>query len=1479
MKEALLKEKTKFHLEIPADENNLSEVRDFIAGVCRQAGFSKRETNNTKLAMDEACTNIIKHAYKDTAGNIRIEVTAHPGNIEINIFDRGKTFEWSNIKDPDLQRYVEIGKKGGLGIYLMNRLMDDLDYRSSPEGNRLYMAKRSEGAAILTHAPLFMSIKPKWTATLRFKFALRAGVGLFCLILFLGIVQYVNQTREIESQERQAWIAMSDLARNLESKSESALVLDDLYHPQYREINDFIQDRIVKLPEILYVRIVNNDGVVVSSNVLDEFQQRFDIPAEREVVSDAGKWFTLTDADGRHIEEFHYPVQISDKEKDRPVSLGRIILGVSATAINKGIYDPRTRTILILAGIFLMGLALIYLLIAVFVKPIQDLTDGVRAIGEGALEEGIHIDGPEEIGAIARAFNEITMKFRDAQKNVVEQERLQKEMQVAQEIQHSLLPGKVPQISGYDIASLYRAAKEVGGDYYDFVSVGEDSLGVVVADVSGKGVPGSLVMTMIRTALRMEARGSLSAAEVMSRMNDFVTEDMKKGMFVTIFYVILDSKNRIISYASAGHNPMILYRAETDETFFLNPRGFPVGISLPDDTLFRRSIDVEKIKLKKDDMLVIYTDGVTEAMNEARQQYGEDRLIDIIKRNGRLTPEQFMDRLNEDIKVFTGDYPQNDDITVVAIKEKMMADDVLFGIRKKLLDLVEIEGLSVAEACQRMNVSPSTYYRYKKRLAELGDRGLKNKTLRQEDEIRRVSIEQRKLLMEIIKSNPRLGAKRMTSIFNEGKEDKFKLSTSLVYDELKRMRLNTYEKRIEYLRRNRFISEEEYQGMLASPQAKVLAGPNGDSLIDEEERVVSAGGDDFIADAGVDVPGVERAGKEAVAGAASGPTPAIKDVPAGAVPESMKRPVKPERPLTISGLRPGADDEPGKIGRIMADILNTGETEGGIARIEPIEYPDGVIVLRINGHLDSSSAADLENVLESVYEYGIRKIIVDLVDVSYISSGGWGIFTGRVKSLREGGGDVVLAGMSPEVFDIYELLGFQDIIMSFQKVDEAVDFISLPFETRRKKLDEISQVRAHEKVIEHRVKGEDLTDFEEQEASAWTPLAIEAGTVGEKGDITVLNLAGVIDTVSCVKLKDVMTELIDNGSIKLVVDMSRVEYVSSAGWGIFASRIDELRSVGGDIRIFGMDPEVDSIFHLLGFDVIMRSFSIMAEAIEDFSGQPVRAGTDDKERPSGYEPPSSARHAPQVEPSTTAAESSLTLEVSRKVTAGDKSMIIHLGGAIDAATTEKFEVYIEECVAEKPMYLVVDLSDIIYISSSGWGVIIRYMQELSAVSGRIALCGMTPAIFKIFRDLGFEPLLPHYLTAEKALEELSAPALGEHGEKTRKKAGSGAAASRKENAARVLGDDKNAGKETPGRRDGDAPAEVPGVTKPGVTPLIETPLQKADDLEVILDLENRKDETATKDIRIRKIGWKEYGKKLSSRNRADKEQEDEKEED
>jgi anti-anti-sigma factor len=1426
-KRDLLTERETFHLEVPADENNLSEVRDFIAGICDRAGFSKSETNNTKLAVDEACTNIIKHAYKDKGGDIRIDVQAEPGKIEINIFDRGEPFDWSKVKEPDLDLYVEIGKKGGLGIYLMNRLMDSLSYSASPGGNRLYMAKNS--AVALSRQPLFASLmRPRWTSTLRFKFALRATLGLLGLIAFLWSILFYRQTLEVRGRYVQAWLQRKTVAENVAASSEEALTADQFSLARTRLSDAFIK-QLRKFPEMKYIRLVDSVGLIVASGDIDELLSAYDIPPEARSLPPSGVTRSIRAPNRSAIREFHQPVFRAGAERSGAEPIGRVVMGVSEDMVTADLNDPRPMMTLLLIGAFAAGVAAIYLLIAIFVKPIQALTDGVRAIGEGSLNDEIKIEGPKEIGEIARAFNEITSKFRDAQKNVVEQERLQKEMQVAQEIQHTLLPKRVPEIGGYDIASYYKAAKEVGGDYYDFVKVDDDTLGVVVADVSGKGVPGSLVMTMIRTALRMEARGNYSAAEVMARMNDFVTEDMKKGMFVTIFYSILDSKNRIISYASAGHNPMILYRAETDETYFLNPRGFPVGISLPDDTLFRRSIDVEKIKLKKDDMLVIYTDGVTEAMNEQREQYGEERLIQLIKANGRISPQEFIDRLSDSIKNFTGDQPQNDDITVVAIKEKLMADEVIYGIRKKLLDLVEIKGMSVAEACRMMKVSPSTYYRYKKRLVEMGDRGLQDKTLRKEEDIRRVSLEQRKEILEIIKKNPKFGAKKIVALFNEGREEKDRLSPAIAYDELKRIRLNTYEMRLEYLRRNKLISDDEFKTMIAARSH-------------------------------AEAPALESAAEAPIPELSGEETQQVKKAP------PIPRAPRPAR----AAARP-------RERRVASEVeFETGE--GRAVEVLSEELEGGIVILRVKGHLDSSSAGELEGILESVYEYGYRKIIVDLKDVTYISSGGWGIFTGRVKLLREGEGDVVLVGMSSEVYDIYELLGFQEIIMQFSDVDEAVRHISMSLDERQKRLEEVSRRSAAFKPLEVKQyvespAGSELIELSGSE-SPWTPLKIEAGTVGDRGEITILYLDGVIDTVSCVKLRSVMDNFVDRGTVKLVFDMSRVEYVSSSGWGVFASRIKDIRTGGGDIKIFGMDEEVGSIFNMLGFDSIMRSFGVLAEAIEDFKNAPPATEDPglalDEEEPTLQEAQSAA--AGGEEPRAKRDEAALAIGVSKAGRGAKGIVVLAINGAVDSSTSEELERRLEQCLAENPAHLVLDLSDMVYISSAGWGIIVKYMQKLGDSGGKLVLAGMNSIILKIFRDLGFEPLIPNYGTLDRALSEL------------RLSRGPGEATRDEGESPDGAGAPPETGTQEPTLLESQAPHSAsPARTvdekedlasallgNADIIPLEPLKPVKEEEKIIFIDFRQRTDVRENKDRRLKNMGWDEYGKKLSDAEKNQK---------
>ena len=1304
---------------IPAEETQLGRVRDFVVGVCEEANFSERETSNTKLAVDEACTNIIKHAYShdDETGTIHVLAEIGHGELTIRLKDTGQRFDFGSVQDPDLNQYVETGRKGGLGVFLINRLMDGVEYNATSKGNELVLTKRGEGALAVTA----LQKAPPLRGTLRYRFTLRAGAGLLVLMLAVWGFNFIRQTRGIRMQRAAKWHDELRVARNLAGGSVNVLLQPDAFSVAQTTLGAELTRLVGGGHEFAWARVVSRGGEIVSSGNIDEILSPYKDPGGTKLPGGgADIHWTRIERGGRAVRDIAVAVHVPDEATGRKLNLGTVHLGVFEDAVQSQIEDNRATTSLIMLGIFALGLLLITGLVRVFVRPIQVLTDGVRAIGDGSFESKLEISGPAEIGAIASVFNEITDKFKRAQNSILEQEKLHKEMEVAKEIQHSLLPRHQPTVSGYDIASLYQAAAEVGGDYYDFVQVDEDTIGVVVADVSGKGVPGSLVMTMIRTALRMEARGNKNASDVMSKMNAFVTDDMKKGMFVTMFYVILDSHNRVISYASAGHNPMILYRHETSETFFLNPRGFPVGISLPDEDLFRKSISLEKIKLKKNDMLLIYTDGVTEAMNERREQYGEDRLIALIKEYGKLSPESFMQRLEADIHKFTAGHAQNDDITVVAVKEKMTADDVLFGIRKKLMDLVEVEGLSVREACTKMRVSPSTYYRYKKRLVELGERGLKNKILREDITLKRLSIEARKRIIEIIAEHPEYGARRLTEEFNADRDDPHRVTERMVYDELRRLNLNTRELRIDYLRRNRLSPAEEGVGDLREKTSDLI-----DGLIDG-------------------IPGVGMDDHRAAA-------------PEGSTPDGAGRSVVPGVPEPGSGSQEGAGDV------LFRPADETFDDVDGV-RISLTHHDGGIVELSVAGHLDSVTSAALERRLRDVVSRGMTRVVVNLADASYISSGGWGIFTGEVRSLRQSGGDIVLASMMPEVYDVYELLGFADVLRSFPSVDDALAFLSLPVDERRRQAPAdaetgdsfLSGIDEEAGVDSPTIDGP--VDF----VGGWESLNIEATTVGEEGNIAVLSLRGVVDTVSAERLREALARVIKSGIHRVVVDMAQVEYVSSGGWGTFTERLRELRRAGGDIKLFGMDPDVYYVFTMLGFNIVLSSFDILVDAIDDFKNAPSESAPIE---PDGAIPDDvvitprrsyeadERENGPVIDLGAAPFAPAGRTDIVDWTVDGDVA-IAAVHGAIEAVAADAISQSFEQVLAQKPANVVFDLSDVDYISSTGWGRFAAAQDAVSAWDGRVALCGMSASLHEIYSCLEFRTFIGAWPDAAAAVAGL-----------------------------------------------------------------------------------------------------------------------------
>ncbi len=236
----------------------------------------------------------------------------------------------------------------------------------------------------------------------------------------------------------------------------------------------------------------------------------------------------------------------------------------------------------------------------------------------------------------------------------------------AREIQEKLLPDSVPVIEGYDIGAFYRASREVGGDYYDVLPLGDGTYGIAIADVSGKGVSGAMGMVMMRGILRMAAHWCRSAQEALIRVNRYLSKELPHGMFVTAAYAILDPARRTLTYSLAGHNPPVIYRKATRKAELLPPSGTPLGL-LPAPK-FEEVIRETTLDFASQDRVVFYTDGVVEALNPAEEVFGEERLLGLVRDASFLDSKKLLDYVVNEVEKHQDTAPQSDDITLVTVK-------------------------------------------------------------------------------------------------------------------------------------------------------------------------------------------------------------------------------------------------------------------------------------------------------------------------------------------------------------------------------------------------------------------------------------------------------------------------------------------------------------------------------------------------------------------------------------------------------------------------------------------------------------------------------------------------------------------------------------------------------------------------------------------------------------------------------------------
>jgi serine phosphatase RsbU (regulator of sigma subunit) len=248
-------------------------------------------------------------------------------------------------------------------------------------------------------------------------------------------------------------------------------------------------------------------------------------------------------------------------------------------------------------------------------------------------------------------------------RQLLEQELIHKQLETAREVQSRLLPGSAPILPGYDIAGICVPAYEIGGDYFDYIPLSHNRLGLAVADVSGHGIPAALVMTAFRALLRTKARGKMRPAHIAISINRLLPEITADNHFVTALYAVLDAPSGILTFISCGHPPPLLLHPDgtVDK---LDQNNTALGIFHDS-----RYTD-DQVQMDAGDMLVLYTDGITELMNEQGEYFGIQRLLQVIHENKRLTVVEIVGRVMRTTQDFSDNIGFLDDITLVILRRK-----------------------------------------------------------------------------------------------------------------------------------------------------------------------------------------------------------------------------------------------------------------------------------------------------------------------------------------------------------------------------------------------------------------------------------------------------------------------------------------------------------------------------------------------------------------------------------------------------------------------------------------------------------------------------------------------------------------------------------------------------------------------------------------------------------------------------------------
>lgn len=518
-----------------------------------------------------------------------------------------------------------------------------------------------------------------------------AGVLMAAAVVAVGGVAE-KTTREALGHELEQRVVLE--VRNLAMTSSRALLSD---FPELT-LAPILSQMDAGRDELAFAVVTDLEGTIRGHADARQIGRPFVEPDD--VLPRAGEEITLL-RDERLLQNSTLLLASAPVRHPSGSPIGRAWVALDRGYISAVIGAARQRQAIVVLAVLVVGVLFAMLSMGAMLKPIGALRAGLERIAGGDLDSPVRLRDRTEFGLLADTMNEMATAVRDAQEEKVEKERLTHEVELAREIQASLLPQGQTNVGGVVVDGAHHAAAEVGGDLWDVFPLDGGRLGVMIADVSGKGLGGCLVTSMVSAVLRAFRNEQSSPARLLVRLEESLP--IRPGTFVTMFYGILDPADGSLVFASAGHSPVLVHRAAAGACEWYRTKGIPLGAVR--GGALARTLQNEKIVLAEGDTLVQYTDGVNEAFGrDGEEQFGFQRLQAAVSVAAPHGARAVVRRVQEDLRAWVGDQPPHDDETLLVIAREPAAAPAASGAPVAdvaLREVREIDPLRIVKAARK----------------------------------------------------------------------------------------------------------------------------------------------------------------------------------------------------------------------------------------------------------------------------------------------------------------------------------------------------------------------------------------------------------------------------------------------------------------------------------------------------------------------------------------------------------------------------------------------------------------------------------------------------------------------------------------------------------------------------------------------------------------------------------------------------------